>query len=78
MTAGRGFIALAAVIFGGTNPLWMALTAMLSGIADGASLRIQSSGVPAQITLMLPYVATILALILRSVTNRRFRNTLYR
>jgi general nucleoside transport system permease protein len=78
MTAGRGFIALAAVIFGGTNPLWMACTALLFGIADGASLRIQNAGIPAQVTLMLPYLATILALILRSATNRRFRQNLYR
>jgi ABC-type uncharacterized transport system permease subunit len=78
MTAGRGFIALAAVIFGGTNPIGMALTALLFGIADGASLRIQSGGIPSQFTLMLPYMATIIALVLRSVANRRFRQNLYR
>jgi simple sugar transport system permease protein len=78
MTAGRGFIALAAVIFGGANPLGMALTSLIFGISEGASLRIQNIGVPSQITLMFPYVATIVALILRSALNKEFRNKLYK
>jgi general nucleoside transport system permease protein len=73
MTAGKGFIALAAVIFGGANPLGMGLTAFLFGIADGASLRIQNAGIPSQFTLMLPYIATVAALILRAVIKKRFR-----
>ncbi len=66
MTAGRGFIALAAVIFGGSNPVGMALTSLLFGFAEGLSLRIQNIGIPSQITLMLPYVTTLIALFLRS------------
>lgn len=78
MTAGRGFIALAAVIFGGANPLGMAGTSMLFGVAEGASLRIQNIGVPSQITLMFPYIATIAALVLRSVISKEFRKKLYK
>ena len=65
MTAGRGFIAIAAVIFGGANPLMMSLTCLLFGLAEGISLRIQNIGIPSHITLMLPYLVTILALFLR-------------
>ena len=78
MTAGRGFIALAAVIFGGANPLGMAGTSMLFGVAEGASLRIQNIGVPSQITLMFPYIATIAALVLRSVISKEFRKKIYK
>jgi simple sugar transport system permease protein len=74
MTAGRGFIALAAVIFGGTDPLRMSLTALLFGFAEGLSLRIQSSGIPSQITLMLPYIVTLLALFLRALRARKTKS----
>jgi len=75
MTAGKGFIALAAVIFGGTNPVGMAIAALLFGIAEGASLRIQNAGIPSQITLMLPYLATIAALIIRMMIKNNTRRS---
>ncbi|HBY94514.1 MAG TPA: ABC transporter permease, partial [Chloroflexi bacterium] len=65
MTAGRGFIALAAVIFGRTNPAGVLLAALLFGFAEGLSLRIQNVGIPSQLTLMLPYLTTLAALIFR-------------
>lgn len=74
MTAGRGFIALAAVIFGGTNPIGMSLTALLFGFAEGLSLRIQNIGIPSQITLMLPYITTLIALFWRAVQKNRNRS----
>jgi simple sugar transport system permease protein len=67
MTAGRGFIALSAVIFGGSNPLIMSLVSLLFGLAEGLSLRIQNLGVPSQFTLMLPYLTTLVALLIRAV-----------
>lgn len=73
MTAGRGFIALSAVIFGGANPLGMSLAALLFGFAEGLSLRIQNIGIPSQITLMLPYLVTLLALFVRALRSRRAR-----
>lgn len=73
MTAGRGFIALSAVIFGGTNPLIMSLVSLLFGLAEGLSLRIQNLGVPSQFTLMLPYLTTFIALIVRSIKLGRRR-----
>lgn len=65
MTAGRGFIALAAVIFGKWHPLGAMVATLLFGVADALQLRLQALGVqvPYQFLLMLPYVLTIIALI---------------
>jgi general nucleoside transport system permease protein len=64
MTAGRGFIALAAVIFGGWRP-WPAFgAALLFGFSDAAQIALQNSGVsvPSDFLLMAPYVITLVAL----------------
>lgn len=65
MTAGRGFIALAAVIFGKWHPVGAMLATLLFGIADALQLRLQALGadVPYQFLLMLPYLLTIIALV---------------
>jgi simple sugar transport system permease protein len=65
ITAGRGFIAIAAVIFGKWNPYGVAVATLLFGIADGLQLRLQALGtrLPYQFLLMLPYILTIVALI---------------
>lgn len=64
MTHGRGFIALAAVIFGRWNPWATAGGCLLFGGAEALQLRIQAYGLPlsSHIVLMVPYVAAILAL----------------
>ncbi len=64
MTNGRGFIALAAVIFGKWNP-WGALGAcLLFGFADAIQISLQNAGVniPSDFLLMLPYILTLVAL----------------
>jgi simple sugar transport system permease protein len=62
MSAGRGFIALAAVIFGSANPVKAFGAAMLFGFADALGIRLQGAGIPSQFTLMIPYVITVVAL----------------
>jgi ABC-type uncharacterized transport system permease subunit len=64
MTNGRGFIALAAVIFGRWNPVGVLAACILFAGADALQITLKTSGiqVPYQLMLMLPYVLTILAL----------------
>ena len=63
MTAGAGFIALAAVIFGQWDPIRALLAALLFGFATNLQsvLAIIGSPVPSEFMLMLPYVVTIIA-----------------
>jgi len=63
MTAGAGFIALAAVIFGRWDPIKATLAALLFGFASNLQsvLSIIGSPVPSEFMLMLPYVVTIFA-----------------
>lgn len=63
MTAGLGFIALAAVIFGRWDPIRATLAALLFGFATNLQnvLGIIGSPVPSEFMLMLPYVVTIFA-----------------
>lgn len=64
MVSGRGFMALAAVIFGRWHPVGAVLAALFFGGADALQLRMQSLGwqVPYEFMLMLPYVLTLLTL----------------
>jgi ABC-type uncharacterized transport system permease subunit len=63
MTAGLGYVALAAMIFGGWRPLAAAGATLLFGFADSlqSSLGLLNTPIPTDILLMLPYVITIVA-----------------
>lgn len=63
MTAGQGFIALAALIFGRWNPIGAFFAALLFGFATNLQfvLSILGTPVPSQFLIMLPYVVTIVA-----------------
>jgi simple sugar transport system permease protein len=63
MTAGRGFIALVAVMFGQAHPLRVFGASLLFGLAYAASLRLQGIGIPTQFVAMLPYAITLIVLI---------------
>jgi ABC-type uncharacterized transport system permease subunit len=62
MTAGRGFIALAAMIFGRWNPVGAFAAALVFGFADALQsiLAILNVPIPSQFLLMTPYIVTIL------------------
>lgn len=66
MSAGKGFIALAALILGRWNPVGALTACLLFGLADALQLRLQFGhpGVPYQIFIILPYVASIAALVI--------------
>ncbi|USG65522.1 ABC transporter permease [Brevibacillus ruminantium] len=62
MTAGRGFIALVAMMLGQSHPLGILASSFLFGLMDALSIRLQGFSLPTQFTAMLPYVLTILAM----------------
>lgn len=64
VTAGRGFIALAAVVFGKWNPIGTAAAVLLFATADAFQIRAQALGIdlPYQLLVSLPYLATLIAL----------------
>jgi simple sugar transport system permease protein len=65
ISAGKGFIALAALIFGRWHPIGTALACLLFGATEALQLRIQAlgQGIPYQFLVMLPYAIALLALI---------------
>ncbi|MFE1748882.1 ABC transporter permease [Coleofasciculus sp. H7-2] len=65
MSAGKGFIALAALIFGRWHPVSTALACLLFGATEALQLRIQAFNlnIPYQFLVMLPYVIALLALV---------------
>lgn len=65
MSAGKGFIAIAALIFGRWHPIGSTLACLLFGATEALQLRIQALGanIPYQFLAMLPYVIALLALL---------------
>jgi simple sugar transport system permease protein len=66
MTSGLGFIAVALVYFGGWRPLGVMLGALLFSMVNALQLRLQVEGVPipSDLMVMMPYILTIIALVL--------------
>src|SRR5437868_10279326 len=63
MTAGRGFIALAALIFGKWHPVGAFLACLLFGLADAVAIRMQGVvNIPVQFIQIIPYVLTLVVL----------------
>lgn len=71
MTAGRGFIALAAVYLGGRKPWGTLIAAVVFGLADALSNQFGSMNIPSQLVSMIPYAVTILALVVYAVRQRQ-------
>lgn len=70
MTAGRGFIALAADAMGNSTPLGAMLSSLLFAIAEALSYSLQVTTIPPELVQMLPYLVTILGLIVYSVKRK--------
>ena len=63
MTAGRGFMGFAAVIFGANQPIGVALAALFFSIVENLGIKAQlmfGDAIPRPFVLMLPYLATVL------------------
>jgi len=71
MSAGRGWIAVVAVMFGQAHPIGVFLASVLFGFADSIGFRLQGVGLPSQFTGMVPYVVTLIALF---ITQARRKN----
>ncbi|MFC6331506.1 ABC transporter permease [Paenibacillus septentrionalis] len=71
MTNGRGFIALVATMLGQSNPIGVAGASLLFGFMEAISYRLQNFSIPSNITSMLPFIVTIIAMIF-------FRNSGYK
>jgi len=61
MTTGRGFIALAAMIFGRWHPVGALSAGLIFGFADALAgkLGVLQTGIPSEFLLMAPYLATL-------------------
>ncbi len=63
MTAGRGFIALAALIFGKWRPVQTMLACLLFGLAEAVSIQMQGvAPIPVEFIQIIPYVLTLVVL----------------
>jgi simple sugar transport system permease protein len=73
MTAGRGFIALGAVLLGARHPVGALLAALLFGAFEALAVVLPGlfAWVPAELIRMIPFVVTILALVLFSIRAQR-------
>ncbi len=75
MTAGRGWVALALVTFSAWRPFWLLIGAWFFGALMYLSLYVQALGVavPSALLSALPYIGTIVVLVLISRDRRRIR-----
>ena len=69
MVAGRGYIGLSASSMVGGAPLGSMFCALIFGVADAVSNQLQLTNAPADLVLMLPYIVTIVVLVVISVIN---------
>lgn len=73
LTAGRGFIALAAFYFARNHPVGTALVCLLFGFLDASQIRLQTAGLPPTLIGTLPYVMVIVGLVITALNTRRRR-----
>ncbi len=75
MTGGRGFVALAAILISGGRPKRILIISLLFGVFDALSIKLQSEKIAPQFALMLPYVMSVVVLLLFHLkTRKRLKN----
>lgn len=76
MTAGRGWLALAAINFGVAKPVRSMIACLIFGFADALAVRLQQFGLPSQVVLMLPYVSTLVVLLGSAISDERKKKSI--
>lgn len=71
MSAGRGWIAVVAVMLGNAHPVGVFLSSLLFGFSDALGFRLQGSMLPYQFSDMIPYIVTLLAVFINQARKRR-------
>lgn len=71
MVAGRGFIALAAQAMGAGEPFGCMIAALIFGFAQALGIKVSAGGVDSNLVAPIPYIVTILALVVFSIVQRR-------
>lgn len=85
MTAGRGFIALAAVYLGNKNPVGVLIATLIFGAAGALEAQLGTLNIPSQLITMIPPIVTIAALVIYNVRRqakiaanaRKFQEKMY-
>ena len=75
LTAGRGFIALAAFYFGRDRPVVTALVCLLFGFLEATQIRMQTAGLPPKLVGTIPYLFVLVALCLAGIRNQQRRTS---
>ena len=78
MVAGRGFIALAAQSMGGGEPVGSMLAALVVGFAQALGIKVSATGVDSNLVAPIPYIVTILSLVVFALNQRRKERKRYR
>ncbi len=76
MTAGRGFIAIAAATLGGNRALGISLSSLLFGLVNTFAIYIASLNVPSELIQMIPYLVTLIALAVFAMRAQRSKNNI--
>ena len=77
MSAGRGFIALAAEALGRGGAVGTFFSSLVFGCAEALSVSLQGVGLPPQFVQMVPYVTTILGLVIYSALRKKQQKSLH-
>lgn len=78
MIAGRGFIGLAAEAMGRGTPVGTLISSAIFGVANALSNSLQALNVPAQFVQMIPYLTTIIGLLIYSIRQTRKKNATHK
>lgn len=70
ISAGKGFLALAAIMVGDGHPLKTALACFVFGYTEAISVSLQSVGLPSQIVISVPYLITVLVMFVSAVVEK--------